>query len=185
VEGGDAEITRLLHARKGGFDVLIRLAYDELRRMASHEKQRVFSGRPVTLQATEVVHEVWEQLREASEKCVSGRHFFGVARVIIRQSLISYARERMALKRGAGLRGMALDDAVDIAAPDDPDQLPLEYAELLEKFGAVDARASEVFSLCDLAGMTRPDVAGLLGLSLATVERDLKFARAWWASQLA
>lgn len=179
----DLPITEMLRTQSLGVDELIRLAYDELKRVASHERRRVFSGRPVTKQTTEVVHEAWEKLHRAIEQSKDGDQFFGIARIIIRHLLVDYARQRTALKRGAGLRGVALDEAF-ISTESKSDRLPLEYAELLDRFALVDARASEVFALCMLGGFSQSEAASDLGISLATVERDLKFARAWWAKEV-
>lgn len=169
----------------GGFAEMIRLAYDDLRRMARHEKRRVFSGLPgMTRQTTDIVHEVFEELRSLAGKCRDGDHFYGAARLVIRHFLIDYARQRQSLKRGVGRRGIHLDSPAAGAVAADEDRLPLEYVELMDRFTQIDPRACEAFSLCDLGGFKQAEAAGLMGVSVKSIERDLAYARAWWRKEL-
>ncbi|GJG89540.1 DNA-directed RNA polymerase sigma-70 factor [Gemmatimonadetes bacterium T265] len=180
--GGD--VTSLLREAQAGDpvaqDALYARVYDELRRLARH----VRAGRAgATLSTTALVHEAYDKLRPARVGAWEGRaHFFGVAARAMRDVLVDAARRRAAAKRGGGAVLVTLGDAAAASALRTDDLLALD--EALERLGALDARQLRVVEYRYFAGLTATETADALGISLSTVEREWRGARAWLAREL-
>lgn len=179
---GPADITRLLVAwREGDPDALDRVAplvYDHLHRLASSYLR---DERRRSLQTTELVHEAYLRLVDADVDWDSRRHFYVVAARQMRRVLVDQARRRAAGKRDAGGELITLDDAQ--LAPGPPVDL-LALDEALAELTLLDERKARVIELSYFAGLTIPEIAQTLDISSATVERDLRNARAWLAKSL-
>lgn len=160
---------------------LLPLVYDELRRLA---RARMADEAPgLTLQATSLVHEAYLRIAAEGEPVWKDRrHFFGAAARAMRRILVEEARRRNRLKRGGDRRRIELDEAQLVAGGAGADALAFE--EALARLEALDARKGEVVGLRTFAGLSNEETAQVLGVSLATVERDWRFARAWLASEL-
>jgi len=183
----DSEITVLLHAWRQGdrdaFDRLVPLVYDELRRLARAQLRR--DAGQWTLQATALVHEAYVRLAGTDVSWESSGHFYAIAARVMRQVLVDEARRRQADKRGGGVRPEELArDAVVPASTGGPEADLLALDEALTSLAALDARRAEVVELRYFAGMTIEETSRHLGFSHATVERDLKLARAWLSRRL-
>ena len=112
----------------------------------------------------------------------SPRHFFAAAAEAMRRVLVDRARGRDRLKRGGGRRKVSLD-ALDVADMDGgPDMLALD--EALARLEEIDARKHQVVMLRYFAGLTLEETAQALGVSLATVKNEWRFARAWLVKEL-
>ncbi len=192
--GERADVTVLLQAWRGGdraaFDRLVPLVYDELRRLARAQIQR--DAGQWTLQATALVHEAYFRLAGADVSWESRGHFFAIAARVMRQVLVDEARRRQAEKRGGGVRPMEWEPS-DLGASasaqgggptEDAEAELLALDQALLRLAEVDARRAQVVELRYFAGMTIDETCGHLGLSHATVERDLKLARTWLACEL-
>ena len=180
--GGD--VTGYLRAVQAGdpaaHDALYARVYDELRRLA----RRLRAGRAgATLSTTALVHEAYDKLRPERGAAWEGRaHFFGVAARAMRDVLVDAARRRAAAKRGGGAALVTLgDDAAAQAVR--PDEL-LALDEALDRLGALDPRQLRVVECRYFAGLTAAETAEALGVSLSTVEREWRGARAWLALEL-
>lgn len=171
-----ATITALLHAwRAGAADLAPRLnahIYERLKQMA---RQR-FHGRDVVLSPTVLVHEAVAQMLDAGTDWNSRAHFFALAALQMRSVLVDHARRAATAKRGADPVAVTLDPAH--ASVDDGIGV-LEVHEALEKLAAEDGRAARALELTYFGGLDARQVGEVLGVSVATVERDLKFGRAW------
>jgi RNA polymerase sigma factor (TIGR02999 family) len=164
---------------------LFPLIYGELRRVAGRylSKER----RQHTLQPTALVHEAWLKLQHERNVRLQGRtHGLALAAQAMRRLLVDHGRHQKREKRGGGAQPVVLDDLIK-AAETDPvpveDLLTLEAA--LTKLEAEDPRAAQVVVLRFFSGMSTPEVAEHLGVSLRTVEADWTFARAWLKRELA
>jgi RNA polymerase sigma factor (TIGR02999 family) len=104
-------------------------------------------------------------------------HFFAAAAQIMRKILVDYAREKNALKRGAGVRTIALDDAVSFATGTEIDLIPLDDA--LVELSEFDPQQARIVELRFFAGLTIEEVAESLHISESTVKRDWQIAKAW------
>lgn len=189
-EAGKAEVTRLLLRWRGGdreaLDALLPMVYAELRRLARRSLRRQPGER--TLQPTALVAEAYLRLVEADVPWHDRVHFFAVAASLMRNILVAAARRRHALKRGGAGRPLSLDQLADggfeIADPDGGPSPIVQLDQALTRLGAFDPRKAKVVELRCFAGLSIDDTAIALGLSHATVERDLKVAKAWLTKEL-
>ncbi len=174
------DVTQLLDAIDSGdskaAEELLPLVYGELRRLAAHKMANERPGQ--TLQATALVHEAWVKLAGSSQQRWRGRsHFFGAAAEAMRRILIDKARRRAAQKRGDGIQLEELNESrIELRAP--PDEI-LAVSEALDQLAKKEPVSSEVVKLKYFVGMTLPEIAEALDVSLSTVERHWSFAKAW------
>jgi RNA polymerase sigma factor (TIGR02999 family) len=163
---------------------LFPLIYGELRRMAGRYLGR--ERRNHTLQPTALVHEAWMRLQNDRNVKWQGRtHGLALGAQAMRRLLVDHGRHQKRDKRGGGAQAVALDDLLIAAATGAvpvEDLLTLEAA--LTRLEAVDERAAQVVVLRFFSGMSSPEVAEHLGLSLRTVESDWTHARAWLKREL-
>jgi RNA polymerase sigma factor (TIGR02999 family) len=158
-------------------EALFPQVYDELRSVARRQLARMPSD--FTLQPTDAVHLAYERLvRARSKPWAHSREFFLLAARAVREVLIEYVRRRSAAKRGGGSGRVTLGSALgsEIGALRG-DQL-LDLAEGLRALERTDARAAQVVELCFFLGLTAEEAAAVLEVSLRTVRRDWRFARA-------
>ncbi len=157
---------------------LVALLYDELRQLADARLRRLPAGQ--TLQPTALVHEAFLRLQGRGQEQWDGRrHFFGAAARAMHDILVERARARSRQKRGGGAAHLDLDAAADAIRIDEPDVDVLALSEALERLARDDARKHELVLLRYFAGLDYQQIAEVLGVSLRTVERDWRFARAW------
>ena len=157
-------------------DEMLPLVYDELRRLAA--RYLLHERRDHTLQPTALVHEAY--LRLVDQRQVNWKNraqFVGLAAVMMRRILVNHARDRAADKRGGDMRKVPLSDADEPGTPPDVDFIVLH--EALDRLCAIDARKSRIVELKFFGGLTTSEIADVLQLSPATIERDWSFARAW------
>jgi RNA polymerase sigma-70 factor, ECF subfamily len=178
-------ITRLLVEWQAGdttaLERLTPIVYHELHRLAAAYLRR---ERPDhTLQPTALIHEAYVRLVDQNVPAFNDRaHFFGLAAHLMRQILVDFARARKAVKRGSGNK-VDLDEARHLSTAPADDVLVLHDA--LDRLAAFDARKAQVVELRYFGGLTRTEVAEALGLTLATVKRDLALAEAWLRREMA
>jgi RNA polymerase sigma factor (TIGR02999 family) len=175
-----SELTRILDAVQQGDpkagDELLPLVYEELRRLAAVKMADQPPGH--TLQATALVHEAYLRLAGSEQqKWQNSRHFFAAAAEAMRHILVDSARKKARLKRGGDWQRLDLDE-VEIAADADPDSL-LAVHEALEEFLREDPEKAELVKLRFFGGLSLPQAAQTMGLSLAAAKRRWTFARAW------
>jgi RNA polymerase sigma factor (TIGR02999 family) len=186
-----AELTRILDAIERGephaADQLLPLVYEELRRLAAQKLAHEAPGH--TLQATALVHEAYLRLvaspqRELGEKqSWNGRgHFFAAAAEAMRRILIERARGRQRVRHGGGRQRIDLDAVVVFVEPPSDDLLALDDA--LTRLAEQAPVRAELVKLRFFAGLTMPEAAEALDISLATAERYWTFARAWLYAEL-
>ena len=174
-----ANVTNLLlEWGNGDPSALERLApiiYQELLRLARTRLSR--ENRACTLQPTALVHECYLRLADQTRLQWQNRaHFYAVAANTMRRVLIDHARKRKAQKRGQGVR-ITLRTDMDVAKERAPDLLALD--EALQKLSVLDARKSRVIELKFFGGMTTEEIGLVLGISVATVGRELRLGQAW------
>lgn len=157
---------------------LLPLVYDELRELARNRVQRLARGH--TLRATDLVHEVWLRVVKDNDPGWDGRaHFFGAAANAMRNILVEQARRRTAKKRDAGRREPLLDDDMpDVEASVSATDV-LALHEALDELAKSHERAARVVELRFFSGLEMAEIARVVEVSLPTVERDWRFARAW------
>jgi RNA polymerase sigma factor (TIGR02999 family) len=187
-DGRDAtsshEVTKLLLAWSQGdaaaFEKLMPLVHAELRRVARRHMAQERLGH--TLQATALVNEAYLKLIDVSRmKWQNRAHFFAMSSRLMRRILVDFARSRHYQKRGGGAQQVTLDEAFP-AAQRDTDILALD--EVLTALAAVDPRRSQVVEMRFFGGLTVEETAEALHVSVDTVMRDWKLAKAWLLRQL-
>lgn len=181
-EPGD--VTALLRRSRGGdkaaFDSLMLFVHSQLEALAS---SCLRSARPdQTLRTTALVNEAYLKLAGSNNDFADRSHFFAIAARAMRQILVDHARSRKRIKRGGGAPVVTFDEAV-IVSPDSAVDL-IVIDDLLNQLERFDARKSRALELTYFGGLTGPEAATALGVSEATVSRDLKLAKAWMRQQL-
>jgi RNA polymerase sigma factor (TIGR02999 family) len=179
------EVTRLLAAWRGGEaaarDALIAVVYPELHRIAA----RYLAGERIdhTLQATALIHEAFLRLVKSEVTFTDRTHFFAVSARVMRRILVDHAKGKHRAKRGEGWTPITLDEALVVTPQRSADLVALD--EALQRFHAQDPRKAEAIELHYFGGLTYEEVADVLGVSPATVDRDLRLAKAWLYRELA
>ncbi|MBS1875641.1 MAG: sigma-70 family RNA polymerase sigma factor [Acidobacteria bacterium] len=177
---GRERVTQLLAdwrtGSKEALDLLTPLVYDELRRLAAHYLRNERNA--ATLAPTALIHEAY--LRLAAQELPdfeSRSHFFGVAAQLMRQILVDHARRHRAAKRGSGLAPASLNEALSFAPERSADIVALDDA--LSELARQDARKARVIELRFFGGLSVEECGQVLGISVATVGREQRFAEAW------
>lgn len=177
-------VTRLLQDWQRGdreaLDRLMPIIYDELRRIAGRLMTSESPGH--TLQATALVHEAYARLMRGQVSVTDRAHFLGLSARIMRRILVDHARARRREKRGGGAPRVTLRE-LEAVTPDSPERL-LDIDDLLSRLAAIDPRKHRALEMSVFGGMTHSEIATVLDLSVPTVERDLRMARAWLRSEL-
>ena len=182
-----SEVTRILSAIEDGdhhaAEELLPLVYDELRRLAARRLAREKPGQ--TLQSTALVHEAYVRLvdGERAGRWQGRGHFFAAAAEAMRRILIDNARRKKAEKHGGGRQRLDLDESLNVGESPPVDLLDLDQA--LARLESVDPVAARLVKLRYFAGLTMPEAAKTLGLSLRNAERNWTYARTWLRRELA
>ena len=182
-----SDVTRILSQIESGdpsaAELLLPLVYGELRKLAAAKLAQEKPGQ--TLQATALVHDAYIRLVdvEKEQHWNSRGHFFGAAAEAMRRIIVEQARHRGRLKRGGQRQRVDLDSACSIEEPPSLDILALD--EALTKLASTEPVKADLVKLRFFAGLTMPQAAEALGVSLATAERYWTFAKAWLHSELA
>ena len=174
------EISQMLldcsNGNKEAFDRLLPVVYQELRRRARYHMRKENSGH--SLQTGDLVNEVYLKLVDYKKmKWQDRAHFFAVAAQAMRRLLVERARRREAVKRGGGAFIEPLD-GVEIISPErGEDEIALE--EALIKLETLDPRRGRLVELRYFGGLTEEETAEVMGISVATVGREWRVAKAW------
>lgn len=179
-------ITQLLNSIDGSdtesIHQLLPMVYGELRKMASRELRKERVGH--TLNTTALVHEAYLKLVQnpPSDQWSGRRHFFAIAARAMRQILVNYARDRNRDKRGGNENPVTLNEAVYLSDQKADEIMALD--EALMKLEHLNKRQSLVVEYRYFGGYNMEEIAELLEVSLATVNRDWTTAKAWLFGQL-
>jgi RNA polymerase sigma factor (TIGR02999 family) len=185
-----SEVTRILSALEQGdphaASQLLPLVYEELRQLAAQKLAYEIPGQ--TLQPTALVHEAYLRLvasppggTQHEPGWDSRGHFFAGAAEAMRRILVENARRKQAVKHGGGTRRVPLEEFHRVA--ESPEDL-LDLDDALARFAAEEPDKARLVQLRFFAGLSTPDAAAALGISVATAERWWTFARAWLYSDL-
>jgi RNA polymerase sigma factor (TIGR02999 family) len=183
--GGPAQITRLLIDWRGGdqaaLEQLIPLVHDELRRLARRHMAHEHAGH--TLQATALVNEAYVRLIDVRQvKWQDRAHFFAMSSRLMRRILVDFARSKGYQKRGGGAQKVSFDEALVVSQEPGQDLVALDDA--LNALSAFDARKAQVVEMRFFGGLSVEETAEALKVSVDTVMRDWKLAKAWLLREL-
>ena len=179
------EITQLLSEWRGGnreaFDRLVPLVYGELRNIATGLMRRERGTH--TLQPTALLHELYfRMVQQRRVEIGDRRHFYTFSAKLMRMILVDHARARNADRRGGDSLRVPISDELPWLGATDSDTLDLNRA--LDRLEQIDARKTRILELRFFLCFTIEEIAEILDLSKATVDRDLKFARGWLYREL-
>ncbi len=183
--GGSHQITRLLVDWRNGdeaaLEQLIPLVHDELRRLARRHMAHERVGH--TLQATALVNEAYMRLIDVKQmKWQDRAHFFAMSSRLMRRILVDFARAKGYQKRGGGAHKVSLDEALVVSQEPGHDLVALDDA--LTALGVFDARKALVVEMRFFGGLSVQETAEALQVSVDTVMRDWKLAKAWLLREL-
>ena len=175
-------LTRWRHGDVDARDRLFAVVHPQLRQMAARLLQH--ERRDHTLEPNAVVSELCLRLIGSEPLSYQDRaHFFAIAAQTMRRVLIDHARARVATKRGGPQWRVSLSDVEGrVALPASEELLDLDT--LLSALETLDPRAARVVELRFFGGLREEEIAEALGVSVPTVKRDWKAARAWLAARL-
>jgi RNA polymerase sigma factor (TIGR02999 family) len=176
----DGDITLLLTKWKDGepdaFEHLVPLVYPHLREVAASYIRR--ERNPGVMQATSLVHELY--LRLLSQKKAEWQdraHFYTFSAKVMRMILIDHARESQAQRRGGKSEHVPLSDDLPWVGLGSVEMIELNRA--LDALAVVDPAKVQLVELRFFLGCTSEETAALMNISKATVDRDVKYAKAW------
>ncbi len=176
----DHPVTMLLGRMRAGdedaaedFYVLV---YEELRRLAGAHLRRTPPG--ATLQPTALVHEAWLRLvKDEDAEWKNRDHFLAVAALAMRHTLVDATRQRMSAKRGGGHQRVPLEDVLEFYEERACNLVELDDA--LTQLASRNERQAKIVELRFFGGLTIEEAARVIGVGIATVERDWHLARIW------
>ena len=180
----DSDITGLLQSWSSGEtaagDRLAPLVYEDLHNRAVS----IFRSEAVdhTLQPTALVHEAFARLIDVDVEWQSRAHFYALSARMMRRLLINHANARKAGRRGGGAVHVTLDS--DAHAVEDEAFALQELVDVLQALEDLDPRKASLIEMQYFGGMSHAEMAEVTGASVATVGRELRFARAWLRNQL-
>lgn len=183
-QSASSDVSRLLQRWGEGdreaLDQILPILYDRLRQIA---RQRLRSAPgDASLNTTGLVHEAYVKLVDAPRATVRDRsQFLALASRVMRNLLVDHARARTAAKRGGGWKPVQMEPGW---LPDEKAEAVAELDRALIRLEALDARQSRLLELRYFGGLSLEETAEALEISLATVKRELRSARAWLAIEL-
>jgi len=182
---GQQDISGMLAAWNAGdadaLDRLIDLLYPELRRMARQHLAGRRAGE--SLESAALANEAYLKLvRAGAIRCENRVHFLALCSQIMRRILVGHARRRGFAKRGGDALRVPLDEVLLAAEARGIEVLALD--EALDALARIDSRKSRVIELRYFGGLSIEETAEVLGVSVDTVKRDWRMARAWLIAEL-
>jgi RNA polymerase sigma factor (TIGR02999 family) len=180
----DNNVTHLLGEMRSGnseaIEELTPLIVKELHRLAKHYMRGEAEGH--TLQATALVNEAYMKLVNMELDWQSRAHFFAVAATQMRRILVDHARFKLAEKRGGKILQVTLEENLNANAESNHDLIYID--ELLSQLNEFDARAARLFELRLFAGLSNNEIAAVEDISISSVEREIRVAKAWLLNEL-
>ncbi len=179
------QITHLLLAwrdgKKGALDDLMPLVYNELYRMAKHYMYGQKPGN--TLQTSDLVNEAYLRLIDSSQiRWQDRNHFFAISAQLMRRILVDSARARKSKKRGGEVQKIELEETL-VVSPEQPFDL-VALDEALKDLADLSQRQSQIVELKYFGGLSEDEIGQTLEISVRTVRRDWRAARAWLYREL-
>ncbi|MBL8877822.1 MAG: sigma-70 family RNA polymerase sigma factor [Phycisphaerales bacterium] len=160
---------------------LLPLVYEELRALAGNFFREERADH--TLQPTALVHEAFVKLMGTPEVHWDDRkHFMTIAATAMRRILIDHARRRDAEKRGSGWGRISLHPDLAQSSRAEADIIALD--DVLSRLAELNEKHARIVELRFFGSLTLAEVAEVMDVSTATVERDWRLIRAWLAVEL-
>ena len=181
------DVTRLLIEWSKGDQLVLNdlfpLVYGELQKIARRYLRN--ERRAITLQTTALVHEAYLKLIDQNRVEWQNRaHFYGIAAQAMRRILLDHARKRLAEKRGSGANAISMDDGV-IEISDERATELVDLDDALNRLAEMDPQKGRLVELRYFGGLSIEETAEVLGVSVPTVNRGWRAAKAWLSKELA
>lgn len=181
-----SEITQMLiELTDGNQEVVNRILphiYDELRRLAGSYLRRERSDH--TLQPTALVHEAYMKLIDQRQvKWQNRAHFFGIAAQVMRRILMDHARKHIAEKRGGDAEKLPLEEEILIVSHERSAEL-VALDDALHGLAEMDEQKARIVELRYFGGLSIEETAEVMGVSVPTINRQWRTAKAWLYSQI-
>lgn len=182
----DTDVSALLRAWSAGdqhaLQALTPIVYEELHRLARRYLRRERPGH--SLQATALVNEAYMRLADYTRMQWQDRaHFFAVSAQVMRRILVDHAR-RHNVKRGRGVRHVALEDVAVVAPDDDATTDLVALDQALIGLTDIDPRKAQIVEMRFFGGLTVEEIGEVLKVSPGTIKRDWRAAKAWLYNEL-
>ncbi len=174
-------LKRVANGDQSALDELLPAVYNELKGRAHGQLRRERQGH--TINTTALVHEAYLKLVDQDNVDWQNRvHFLAVASQAMRRILIDYARARLAEKRGGGQPVVTLNE--ELHSGDSSAEQLIELDKALQLLESIDQTQSRIVDYHFFGGLTHREIGEVLGISIATVGREWRLARAWLSRQL-
>jgi RNA polymerase sigma-70 factor, ECF subfamily len=174
-------LIELSEGKRNVVDELLPLIYDELKRIAANYLRRERSNH--TLQPTALVNEAYMKMIDITQVSWQNKaHFIGVAANQMRRILVDHARQHNAQKRGGEFHILTLNEEIDHSDEQSADLIALDDA--LTELARMDEVKAKIVELRYFGGLTMEETAEVLDVSVITVKRHWKMAKAWLYGQL-
>jgi RNA polymerase sigma factor (TIGR02999 family) len=157
------------------------MVINELHRLA--QKHMFREDKAHTLQATALVNEVYIRMSGADADWQNRAHFFAMAANHMRRILVDHARSKKTQRRIAQSKAISTEDEVVIDEENSTSLVLLD--EVLTQLSLFDQRASDMYEMRLFAGLSNEDISKVCEVSVTTVERDIKVAKAWVSQKMA
>ena len=182
-----SEITQMLiELTDGNQEVVNQILphiYDELKRLSSSYLRRERADH--TLQPTALVHEAYMKLVDQKRVQWQNRaHFFGIAAQVMRRILMDHARKHQADKRGGDAEKLPIEEEILVVSHDKSAEL-IALDDALQTLAAMDEQKAKIVELRYFGGLSIEETAEVMGVSVPTINRQWRMAKAWLYSQLA
>lgn len=156
--------------------------YDELKRLASSYLRRERPNH--TLQPTALVHEAYMKLIDQKRVHWQNRaHFFGIAAQVMRRILLDHARKHQADKRGGEVEKLPIEEEILVVSHDKSAEL-IALDDALEALAKIDEQKAKIVELRYFGGLSIEETAEVMGVSVPTINRQWRMAKAWLYSQI-
>ena len=180
------DITQMLSELAGGnrsiVDAMMPLMYSQMHQMAERQLRRERADH--TLNATALIHEAYVKLIGQEKVSWQNRaHFMSVAAMAMRRILINYAKSRRAEKRGGGNAVATFNEEFHNRQAKAEELIDLD--EALSNLAGFNERQAKVVEFSFFGGLTHKEIAEVLKVSVPTIHRDWRLAKAWLSAQMA
>ena len=163
------------NGRQEAFEEVMPQVYETLHRIAQRYMRRENPGH--TLQPTAIVNEAYLKLIDADVDWQNRAHFFAIAARLMRRILVDYAKAKHSEKRGGSATVICIDEGA--VKQSEPDMNIVELDLALKRLAEIDERKSKIVELHYFGGLKYDETAEVLKISAATVDRELRLAKAW------
>ncbi|MFQ5490572.1 MAG: ECF-type sigma factor [Phycisphaerae bacterium] len=165
-------------------DAVLPLMYKELRALAAAYMRQERPNH--TLQPTALINEAYLRICDRESIDWSDRgSFFAAAAQMMRRLLVDHARHRGRHKRGGGQKRVPLEDVLALTGLQWQDRLDIICLdESLTRLAQVNEEHARIVELRFFAGLSVPETASAMCISVSSVERGWRTARAWLYREL-